>query len=134
MFRSKQLLPFLVVVLMSSLLFMSGCGKKVPVQNYQGVAIPASNLSEDKIEQAIIRGGSSLGWVMQKVSPGNIQATLNLRTHQAIVNINYTDTIYSIQYVSSVNLKYKDGKIHRNYNSWIRNLTTAINRELSMAQ
>ncbi len=64
------------------------------------------------------------------ISLGTIRGTLNIRSHQAVVLIAFKEKEYSINYESSQNLDYYQGQIHKNYNSWIRNLDNAIQREL----
>jgi hypothetical protein len=64
------------------------------------------------------------------VSPGTIRGMLNIRSHQAVVLITFNEKEYSINYESSQDLDYYQGQIHKNYNSWIRNLDNAIQREL----
>ena len=57
--------------------------------------------------------------------------TLILRTHTAVVEIPYSATSYSIRYRSSIDLNEAGGKIHKNYNSWVQNLTHGINGQLA---
>ena len=63
---------------------------------------------------------------MEPQAPGLVRGTLNLRTHQAVVDIPYDTQRFSIRYVSSSNLDYDGRVIHRNYNSWVQNLQNAI--------
>ena len=44
----------------------------------------------------------------------------------AEVRITYTATSYDIKYDSSLNLQASGGKIHKNYNRWVRNLDKDI--------
>jgi len=83
------------------------------------------------VKNSIIKAGYSLGWQMSDTAPGHLVGTLNIRSHQAIVDITYTPENYSINYKDSTNLKHKGNMIHSNYNAWIKNLSNAINRELS---
>ena len=73
---------------------------------------------------------------MQIVRPGLIRADLFIRSHEVSVDIAYTDSSYSITYVSSKNMKYKEKKntIHPKYNQWIRNLDAAIMRQARVPQ
>ena len=109
------------------------CSTSKPIQH-----LPANqvnfNLSEEQVGNAIINGGISKGWVMKKEQPGVIRGQLNVRQHQAVINIPYTARDYSINYVSSINLD-DDGKgaIHRSYNRWILGLNQAIQIELARA-
>ncbi|MGY3857467.1 MULTISPECIES: hypothetical protein [Aeromonas] len=112
-------------------LLLAACSTSKPIQN-----LPANqvtfNLSEEQVANAIVNGGISKGWVMKKEQPGLIRGQLNVRQHQAVINIPYSTHDYSINYVSSVNLD-DDGKgaIHRSYNRWILGLNQAIQIELA---
>lgn len=112
-------------------LLLAACSTSKPVHN-----LPANqvnfNLTEEQVGNAIINGGVSKGWVMKKEQPGIIRGQLNVRQHQAVINIPYTAHDYSINYVSSINLD-DDGKgnIHRSYNRWILGLNQAIQIELA---
>ena len=69
---------------------------------------------------------------MQDVAPGNILATLNLRTHMAQVDVSFDTKAYSIQYKDSTNLNYNGTSIHSNYNGWVQNLDKSIRTQLSL--
>ena len=88
------------------------------------------------IRLAIMRGGARRRWVIRPVSLGRLRGTLHLRSHVAVVDIFHDTKTFSIIYVSSVNLLYrKEGDvayIHRNYNSWIRNLENDIRIAISL--
>ncbi len=101
-----------------------------PIQNVNDAAVASANpLKLAQVRTAILASGISLGWTMAEVKPGLIQATLNLRKHTAVVEIPYSETKYSIIFKSSINLDEKDGKIHKNYNSWVQNLSKKIGTE-----
>lgn len=103
-----------------------------PIENVENAPVPAG-LDMQTIRNAIIDGCSTRNWVAVEIEDGYLQSTLQLRSHTAVVDINYTTTQYSITYANSVDLKYKDGKIHRNYNSWVQNLNGDINNALLKA-
>ena len=88
------------------------------------------------IRLAIMRGGARRGWVIRPVSLGRLRGTLHLRSHVAVVDIFHDKKTVSIIYVSSVNLLYRKENgvayIHRNYNSWIRNLENDIRIAISL--
>ena len=112
-------------------LLLAACSTSKPIQN-----LPANqvnfNLTEEQVGNAIINGGISKGWVMKKDQPGVIRGQLNVRQHQAVINIPYTAHDYSINYVSSINLDDNGkGAIHRSYNRWILGLNHAIQIELA---
>ena len=94
---------------------------------------PHKTLSLQQVRTAIIQAGAGLGWEMKDNGPNSLIGTLHLRTHTAVVDIPYTTTDYSIKYRSSINLNEKNGKIHKNYNGWIQNLSKGINTQLQLA-
>jgi len=102
--------------------------------NVDNAAVSAGSGKAPTLQQvrgAIIAAGGSLGWQMKDEGPSMLVGTLMLRNHTAVVDIPYSTTSYSIKYHSSVNLNEGGGKIHKNYNGWIQNLTQAINRQLA---
>ena len=125
-------------ILLILTVFLVAC-KSAPILNINDAALNTdSTMKLEDVTKSIIIAGNGLGWQMKKVKHGEINATLYLRDHVARVNIIYTTTSYSINYVDSTNLDYKasdpnhDGKavIHSNYNGWIQNLSRAINNQV----
>jgi hypothetical protein len=110
-----------------------GC-RTAPIYNVNNQAIYTSKDSQmalDDVARGIIKAGDILGWDMQLVRPGLIVATLNIRTHQAVVEIPFGEREFSIIYKSSINLREKNGKIHKNYNVWVRELSDRIKTEVA---
>lgn len=112
-------------------LTVTGCGAakvmNVPSQ-------PISNKTTNAaVYKAIQKAGVGLGWIVEKSGNNAAKATLNLRTHQAVVLIRYSSKTYAINYKSSLNLKHNASKntIHKNYNGWVQNLNNAIKVQLS---
>ena len=127
----NRLVKGLVVLATAAL---AACNTLAPIANVDGVTVSTQAnkpLSAQEVRAAIVRAGSGLGWVMKDEGPGKLTGILNLRTHTAEVDIPYSASSYAIRYKSSVNLQAADGKIHRNYNGWIQNLTRGINGQLS---
>ena len=89
--------------------------------------------SLDQVTKAIVAAGTGLQWTMSVVHPGLIVGTLNIRSHQAVVEIPYTTKAYSIKYKNSSDLNYDPEKqtIHSNYRGWVQNLDNAIRARLS---
>jgi hypothetical protein len=111
-------------------LVLAACGT-VPVLNINHAPIVNNpNITLDDVGKAIQRGGAALGWIMQLDRPGHVLGTLKLRTHVAIVDINYDTKSYSIIYKDSSDLKYDGTNIHKNYNGWIENLNKSIQAQL----
>lgn len=115
-------------------LLLLGACRTGPIYNVKMEPIPTgqseTRLPMDKIQKAITMAGAGLGWKMVVLKPGFIVATLDIRSHQAVVDITYDDLAYSIAYKSGVNLKYDGSKISSQYNSWIHNLDNAIKKDL----
>jgi hypothetical protein len=117
------------------LIGLMGCRAGAPIYDIKGTAIPNSidgSMPLADITKSITMAAAKHGWEMRVDKPGSIVATLHLREHEAVVDIIYDTSSYSILYRSSQNLQYdeKNRTIHKNYNSWIRNLNVSIQREL----
>jgi hypothetical protein len=106
-----------------------------PVKNVSDTPVRSNkaNVTEADVAGAIKRAGAALGWAVLDDGRGKMTATLRLRTHTAVVEIPYDAAKYSIRYKDSQDLRYdaEKGTIHKNYNSWIQNLDSAIQRELA---
>lgn len=91
-------------------------------------------LSLAQWSDVIRRAGARRGWNIALVRPGVLVGTLNIRSHQVVVDIVHDTSMYSITYKSSVNMQYNAARnaIHRNYNAWVRNLRDDIQREVSL--
>src|SRR5688572_6126069 len=129
----KQMLHHLKqgLVIAATLLIIA-CATTQPVHNVTEAPIATNkpNPSMDQVQAAIVRAGSGLGWQMAADRPGHITGRLLLRTHVAVVDIDYSPSVYSIKYRESTNLDYDGGNIHKNYNGWIQNLDKAIKVQL----
>ena len=86
--------------------------------------------TEVDVANAIKRAAAELGWKTADAGPGLITATLNLRTHVAIVSIRYDADGYEIRYQDSENLDHSGNRIHRAYNHWVRNLDARTRTQL----
>jgi hypothetical protein len=89
--------------------------------------------------KAIVHPGMGLGWEMASTTPHHIIGTLNLRAHQAVVDIAYDTKSYTIRYKSSKGLLYGEAdhtsgqetrEVHKNYNGWIENLHNTIRTQI----
>ena len=106
---------------------LAGCARTAPVQDGGGEFLGRATLTQraDQIRAA----GASLGWRIESEGSGVMRGTLLLRSHQAVVQIPYDTQRFAIHYVSSTNLDYENGLIHRNYNGWVQNLQNTIIRQ-----
>lgn len=103
----------------------AGCARQAPVYTATNVPFIGSAPERERSEQ-IRRAGAGLGWAMEDIRPGLVRGTLNLRTHQAVVDIPYDRQRFSILYAGSTNLDFDGSTIHNNYNGWIRRLEQMI--------
>ncbi|MCO4205119.1 MULTISPECIES: hypothetical protein [Aeromonas] len=127
-----KLVNKICVVLTCALL--AACSTSQPIRNMAANPV-AFNLTDEQVANAIITAGISKSWVMKKEKPGLIRGQVNVRQHQAVIDIPYSARDYSINYVSSVNLDDKGkGSIHRSYNRWVLGLNQAIQTELARTQ
>ena len=120
--RSTLALPGTLV---ASAAVLGACNRNAPIVQESGAdSIGRAGLAQraDQIRAA----GASLGWRMDSRGPGLMRGTLDLRSHQAVVDIPFDQQRFMIRYVSSSNLNYDGTTIHRNYNSWVQNLQNAI--------
>jgi len=115
-------------------LLAGGCRAPMPVYNVTDAPVAASKPSPslDEVGKAIQRAGVALGWQMKETKPGHMLATLALRKHEAVVDVNYSVKSYSIRYKDSTELGYDGQNIHPNYNGWIQNLDKGIRAQLSI--
>lgn len=109
----------------------------VPILNIKDAPIKTlsgKEMTQEQVTKAIVLAGMGLKWNMDVAAPGHIVGTLNLRSHQAVVDITYDTKVYNITYKSSQNLLITDGNgregIHPNYNGWIQNLDNAIRTQV----
>jgi hypothetical protein len=103
-----------------------GCARSI--DENRGGTFTGTGSREVRLVQ-IERAAESLGWRIEPSRPGAVRATLSLRTHVAVVEIAYDETVFTIRYVDSRNLDYTGTTIHRAYNGWTRNLETAISQQ-----
>ncbi len=107
---------------------LTGCVRTSPVLNVQ-TPVPWHHTSV-QVKNAIFEAGQQQNWIMRLDTPGIIDAHLMTRDHRADIRIQYSEKEYRINYVSSQNLRADNGRIHRNYNRWIRKLDHAIQENL----
>lgn len=127
-----------LAVVFSLSLVLAGCfGREQPIYQVEQRPMPtlAANLTMTEIKQAIVKAGARRKWVMEDAGPGHVIGTLNLRKHQAVVDIRYSRELFNITYKSSQVLRYDPNLkvIHRKYNSWIKHLEGDIVNALQAA-
>ncbi|WP_066458185.1 LptM family lipoprotein [Castellaniella caeni] len=125
----KRIYRILAVVVCA--LGLAACQQTVPLQQTQTATIHARSLTV--VKDAIIQAGLERGWMMKPVSSGVIDGKLLTRDHEVQVRIAYGTSSYQIDYVDSRNMKAANGKIHRKYGQWVRNLDIDIQRRLALS-
>jgi hypothetical protein len=88
-------------------------------------------LAKKQVTKGITAGMISLNWTPQSQKDGTVFGVLVVREkHTLRVRVKFDTTSFDIDYVSSVNLKYKEvngvKKIHPYANDWMRNLSNTI--------
>ena len=120
-----------ILVVLCVVFALAGCRKGAPVQNLSSPVPLMDTVPEKQIAEAIIRAGTVTGWEILPTGKGQMIGTLHVRSHMAEVDIAYDQKTYKITYRNSVNLEYKDGKIHPSYNKWVATLDQNIRREIA---
>ena len=120
-----------IALLVGVMVIVAACSG-TPVHNIESEPLAVSgNPSISSIEKAIRRAAAQRGWTVKKLGPGRMEGRLSLRRHVALVDITYTQSTLSITYKDSQNLNYDGKTIHKNYNSWVRNLAKDINAQVA---
>jgi hypothetical protein len=106
-----------------------------PIQDLIGQPVPTKTdgkkMKVALVQQGIMEAAVQRQWTARVVKPGSISASILVRgKHFAEVTIDYTDSDYSIKYVSSRDLDYDEAKreIHKNYNKWV----TLLNQQITL--
>ncbi len=101
---------------------VTGCSKKAPVYNVERHAMPiaAQSMTNEEIGQRISQVVLRRGWSCHQISTNKLSCSVKRRVHTANVEIDYSQTNFSIIHVSTANLGDQNGRIHRKYNKWIK--------------
>ena len=112
------------------LIGLVGCTSK-PLLTPKELLVVGHSYSHEEIKKAILTGAAERGWTVRHIGDEVIQADILVRnTFYARVDITYSLSNYRIDYRDSREMDYKNGKIHRNYNRWVKNLDKSILRAL----
>lgn len=121
------------VVFVVVIAVITGC-TSAPIMNIDDHSVPHNQqgepLSLEQVQAGIMKGAIQKGWTPTVVEKGVVEASIQVRTHQAVVTIPFTQDEYDIVYKSSKNLDQSGSRIHRNYNRWVANLSASIQEEL----
>jgi hypothetical protein len=120
------------ILLTLGLLLFAACHRMAPIENYPDQPIPqaATQLPLTEIAARIKAAGMPYDWIFTDVAPGKMTATYSNK-RSATIEIDYSQTSYSIKLVSSELLYQNGDEISVRYNSWVRRLNTAIMRRLA---
>lgn len=123
---------FLIVAIA---LFLSACASR-PIQNVDSHPIPAAaqKLSMAEIGNEIAEAAIGRGWIVDKKTDGHMVATLTKPPqYEAVIDLKYSQTSYSIVYNTSRGLIDSTGNIHYNYGRWVNFLDQDIQARLTLA-
>jgi len=140
------------------MLSLTGCGQMVPIDGVSSSGTVDRTLTTDQVKEAIEDGAQNAGWVTKEQGDGQLVASYQIRRHNVVVMINYSEDTYDIDYKSSREMKvqctdadYKTSKniivtgrqscpgfadpkyIHGNYQQWITHLKGSIDHSISFA-
>jgi hypothetical protein len=128
----KKMLPWLLAPAL--LLLMAF--RQVPLTDPAPIPVP-SGVDAARVEQIIGAALTARNWRIVKHVEGEIDAVYDPRDFSVTIAVHYSAQQIRINYVTSSKLKYEERNgvryIHRNYESWIRNLVTDIQNGLMMA-
>lgn len=133
--NTRPTFPWATLVAVFSLAaVLTACRGATTLYNPPPASFTARSITD--VENAILKALATRQWIGQKEGPGSILGTLNIREHQAVVRIAYTETSYRIGFVASRNLDYAQSGgvavIHSNYNGWVKFLSRDIDTALGM--
>ena len=87
-------------------LLIAGCARPMVALNdvNENHTINKS-LSKNQMKESILEGAKYAGWTVRDLDPDTIQATYQIRSHTVQVQIEYSDSSYSLFYKSSSDMK-----------------------------
>jgi len=136
MLRMRMMKVGLPLLLTPALLLLMAF-RQVPLTDPAPIAVPAG-VNPAKVEQIIGSALTARNWRIVKHVPGEIDAVYDPRAFSVTIAVHYDPQKIQINYVTSSNLRYEEKNgvryIHKNYESWIRNLVTDIQNGLMMAK
>ena len=128
--------PFLAIAL---LLVTAVSNAATPIQDVIDAPVPirpdGGRYSIEDVRAAIIKGSQTQLWTAEIAGDRTVRARLNVKNkHFATVEIPYSESSYSIVYISSENLDYNPTRrtIHRNYNKWVLQLSALIKKQFQL--
>lgn len=134
MLRSRTLKSWWLLLVPALVLLMGF--RQAPLVDPPPIEVPAG-VSSAKVEQIVGAALTGRNWRIVKHTQGEIDAVYDPRNFSVTIAVHYDAQKIQINYVTSSNLKYEEKKgvryIHKNYESWIKNLVTDISNGLMLA-
>lgn len=121
-----------ILLILATLTLLTACKTTQPI--YNANVTLTTDLSNNKIEKAIIQAINYKQWRVLSKTDNKIVAAINVRSHYAEIVITYNQAKFEINYQNSNNLDFNAEKqgIHRNYNKWINLLANEIQRNINL--
>ena len=122
------------LLLLTVALAISGCvwlsGNRVPVYNVLDAPLSTTQ-TEAQVGESIRRAARIQGWEVEEMDQNVIYVTRRYGPHSATAAVLYDARAFSIQLRGSQNFKQSEGRIHKLYNEWVRDLEATIQREVA---
>jgi hypothetical protein len=114
---------------------IAACSRAEPVYSVTNHPIPqvAQKLTLPEIEKNIMLAGAQRNWRFEPVKPGQLKGRYFDGKREAVVDVTYSQTAYSIGLNSTMNLRQTDSTVHGTYNRWIKTLEHDIEQRLYKA-
>ena len=94
--------------------------------------VSAAPLNIEQVRQRIVLAATQRGWTIDADGPQSLRATIaaGRGAYEAVVNITFSATAYSITLVESKGFGQRGDQINGRANRWIRNLEADIENML----
>ena len=123
-------------LILATVAVLGGCSRRQPI--YRVTDHPISAASRDlpaaALQRTIMEAATDRGWSAEWKAPGEILATKAWKDHEAVVEIRYSHESYTIDHVSTSNLREHGETVHHAYNKLVRALEDEIERRLRQAK
>lgn len=121
--------------LLAALFIADAAARTEAIANFQNLPIKRQMSTLEARDRIISGAGRHLvrPWTMIDAGDGKLIGRLNVRKHQVVVEVTYSESQYSILYKDSTRLDYdaRDRSINAMYNVWVRELQDALDQELN---
>lgn len=139
--KSAKSLAVVMFTVLMGVMTSAHAARLVPVAGYDNNSVPTVGDKPVKLEdikKGIMRAAVQRGYQVKGDAGNKVRLLLDKPgKYQLTIDVIYSMKSYSIKYVSSEGLDYREdggqGMIHRNYDRWMKFLVQSINKELSLA-